>query len=107
MHRGRKKKGPEHRPVSFSIALLHNLIFIDTGDKRNAGFFEVDLSGGVNEAHGEDFSFESLRLPVHSADGMRFGAFSVLFSEPKIRKTPSECTQKGFLAKNKAERAIT
>jgi hypothetical protein len=27
----------------------------------------VNLSGGVYEAHGEDFSFEPLCLPVHSA----------------------------------------
>ena len=31
--------------------------------------------------------------------------FWCIFSEPKTRKTPSECTQKGFLFKNSAERA--
>ena len=46
-----------------------NFIFIDTGDECNAGFFEVNLSGGVYEAHGEDFSFEPLCLPVHTAGG--------------------------------------
>ena len=35
-----------------------------------------------------------------------FGAFLVHFFEPKTRKTPSECTQKGFLAKITAERTI-
>ena len=94
-----------HRPVPFSIALFHNLIFIDTGDECKSGFFEVNLSGGVYEVHGEDFSFDPLCLPVHSAGRMSFGAFLVHFFEPKTRKTPSECTQKGFLAKNKAERA--
>ena len=61
-----KKKGTS----PFSIALLHNLIFIDTGYKCDASFFKVNLSGGVYEAHGEDFSFEPLRLPVHSAGGV-------------------------------------
>ena len=32
-----------------------------------------NLSGGVYEAHGEDFSFESLRLPVHSAGRVHHG----------------------------------
>ena len=32
------------------IALLHNLIFIDTGDECKSGFFKVNLSGGVYEA---------------------------------------------------------
>ena len=60
----RKEKG--QRALS-PIALLHNLIFIDAGYKCDAGFFEVNLSGGVYEAHGEDYSFKSLCLPVHSA----------------------------------------
>ena len=30
----------------------------------------MDLSGGVYEAHCEDFSFESFCLPVHSAGGL-------------------------------------
>ena len=60
----RKEKG--QRALS-PIALLHNLIFIDTGDKSDAGFFKVNLAGGVNEAHGEDFPFKPLCLPVHSA----------------------------------------
>ena len=51
----------------FPIALRHNLIFIDTGDECDSSFFKVNLVGGVYEAHGEDFSFEPLRLPVHSA----------------------------------------
>ena len=51
----------------FPIALLHNLIFIDAGNQCKSGFFQMDLSGGVYEAHGEDFSFEPLCLPVHSA----------------------------------------
>ena len=61
-----KKKGS----CPFSIALLHNLIFIDTGEECDAGFFEVYLSGGVYEAHGDDFSFEPFCLPVHSAGGV-------------------------------------
>ncbi len=60
----RKEKG--HRTLS-PIALLHNLILIDTRNNCDAGFLKVNHSGGVNEAHGEDFSFESLRLPVHPA----------------------------------------
>jgi hypothetical protein len=40
-----------------------NFIFIDTGEECDAGFFEVSLSGGVYEAHGEDFSFKSF-LPA-------------------------------------------
>ena len=58
-----KKKGTS----PFSIALLHNLKFIDAGEECDAGFFEVNLAGGVYEAHGEDFSFEPFCLPVHSA----------------------------------------
>ncbi len=61
-----KKKGPG----PFSIALFHNLIFVDTGDKCKSGFFEVNQAGGVYEAHGEDFSFESFCLPVHPAGGL-------------------------------------
>ena len=38
-----KKKGTS----PFSIALLHNLIYIDTGDECNAGLFDVNLFGGV------------------------------------------------------------
>ena len=60
------------------IALLHNLIFIDTGEECDAGFFEVNLSGGVYEAHGEDFSFESFSLPVHSAGSIQFRTTSGL-----------------------------
>ena len=52
------QKGLKHRPILSPIALLHNLIFIDTGYKGKAGFFEVNLAGGVNQAYGEDFSFE-------------------------------------------------
>lgn len=78
MHRGeRKRTGASSNP--FSIVLLHNLIFVGTGNQCKSGFLEVNLSGVVNEAYGEDFSFEPLCLPVHSADGMRFGAFSVHF----------------------------
>ena len=58
-----KKKG---NPDLFPIALFQNLILIDTRNKCDAGFFEVYLSGGVYEAYGEDFSFEPLRLSVHS-----------------------------------------
>ena len=54
----------------FSITLFHNLIFIDAGEECDTGFFEVYLSGGVYEAHGEDFSFEPLCLPVHPAGGL-------------------------------------
>ena len=60
----RKEKG--QRALS-PIALFHNLIFIDAGEECDTGFFEVNLSGGVYEAHGEDFSFKSFCLPVHSA----------------------------------------
>ena len=63
-----KKKGTS----PFSIALLHNLIFIDTGEECDADFFEVYLPGGVYEAHCEDFSFESFCLPVHSAGSIQF-----------------------------------
>ena len=63
----RKEKG--QRALS-PIALLHNLIFIDTRYQRNSGFFEVNLTGGVYEAYGEDFSFESFCLPVHPAGGL-------------------------------------
>ena len=63
----RKEKG--QRALS-PIALLHNLIFIDTRYQRNSGFLKVNLSGGVCEAHGEDFSFEPFCLPVHSAGGL-------------------------------------
>ena len=60
----RKEKG--QRALS-PIALLHNLIFVDTRYHRNSGFLKVNLAGGVYEAHGEDFSFEPLCLPVHTA----------------------------------------
>ena len=46
-----------------------NFIFIDTGEECKSGLFEVDLSGGVYEAHGEYLTFESFCLPVHSAGG--------------------------------------
>ena len=60
----RKEKG--QRALS-PIALFHNLIFIDAGEECDTGLFQMDLSGGVYEAHGEDFSFKSFCLPVHSA----------------------------------------
>ena len=53
--------------VPFSIALFHNLIFIDAGNECKSGFNKMYHSGGVYEAHGEDFSFEPFCLPVHSA----------------------------------------
>jgi hypothetical protein len=56
----------------FSIALFHNLKFIDTGDKCNSGFFKVNQASGVYEAHDEDFSFEPLCLPVHSTGRVYF-----------------------------------
>ena len=66
MHRGeRNRTGASSNP--FSIALLHNLIFIDTREECDAGFFQVNLSGAVDKAHGEDLAFEPLRLSVHSA----------------------------------------
>ena len=37
----------------FSIALLHNLILIDTGYQRKSGFIKMNLSGGANEAVGD------------------------------------------------------
>ena len=51
----------------FPIALFHNLIFIYTRNQCKSSFFQVNLSGGVDEADSEDFSFESFSLPVHSA----------------------------------------
>ena len=63
----RKEKG--QRALS-PIALLHNLIFIDTRDKCDTGSFEVNLAGAVDVADGEDFSFESFCLPVHPAGGL-------------------------------------
>ena len=81
---GRKKKGT----CPFPIVLLHNLIFVGTGNQYKSGFFEVNLSGGVYEAHSEDFSFEPFCLPVHSAGGMSFGAFLVHFCDPKNKKNP-------------------
>ena len=74
------KKKDWYDSQSFSFILLHNLKLIDTGEECDACLFEVDLSGGVYEAHGEDFSFKSLRLPVHSASGMSFGAILVFLS---------------------------
>ena len=71
-----KKKGAS----PFSIALFHNLIFIDTGNQCKSGFFEVNQAGGVYEAHGEDFSFESFCLPVHSAGPVFEGVGFVRFS---------------------------
>ena len=62
-----KEKGPEHNPVPFSKALFHNLKFIDAGYESKPGLNEMNDAGAVNEAHGEDFSFKSFRLPVHSA----------------------------------------
>lgn len=35
------------------IALFHNLKVIDTGEECNSGLFQVNLSGGVNEAVGD------------------------------------------------------
>ena len=51
----------------FSSILPYNLIFIHTGEECDTRLFQMDLSGGINEAYGEDFSFEPLCLPVHSA----------------------------------------
>jgi len=53
------------------------------GEECDACLFKVNLAGGVNQAHGEDFSFEPLSLPVHSAGGMSFGAILVFFLSPK------------------------
>ena len=64
------KKKDWYDSQSFSFILLHNLIFIDAGEECDAGFFEVNLTGGVYEAYGEDFSFESFCLPVHPAGGL-------------------------------------
>ena len=52
-------------------------------------------------------TFPSSRFACQSIPPTEWGSvhFRCFFSEPKIRKNPSECTQKGFLAKNKAERA--
>ena len=72
---GRKKKGT----CPFPIALLHNFILIHPGDECKSGFYQVNLSGRVYEAHGEDFSFEPFCLPVHSAGRMSFGAILVFF----------------------------
>ena len=52
--------------------LFQKIIFIDAGNQCKSGFFQVNLSGGVYEAHGEDFSFEPFRLPVHSAGCVHF-----------------------------------
>ena len=54
------------------IALLHNLIFIDTGDECKSGFFKMNLTGGAYEAYGEDFTFAPFCLPVHSAGRVHF-----------------------------------
>ena len=51
----------------FSSFLFHNLIFIDAGNECKSGLNEMNLSGGVNEAHGEDLAFKPFRLPVHPA----------------------------------------
>ncbi len=59
--------------LAISCALLHNLIFIDTGNQCKSGFFKVNLSGGVYEAYGEDFYFEPFCLPVHSAGRLAEG----------------------------------
>ena len=69
MRRGRESHGGEKKKGigPFPIALFHNLIFIDTRDEGKSCLFEVNLSGGVYEAHGEDFSVEPFSLPVHSA----------------------------------------
>ena len=55
----------------FSSFLFHNLIFIDAGNECKSSFNEVNLSGGVYEAHGEDLAFKPFRLPVHSAGSIR------------------------------------
>ena len=45
---------------------FYNIILVHSRNQSKPGFFEVDLSGAVYEAHGEDFSLEPLSLPVHS-----------------------------------------
>ena len=56
----------------FPIALLHNLIFIDTGEECDTGFFEVNLSGGVNEAMYKSRSYAKMRIwPRFSAQAFR------------------------------------
>ena len=51
----------------FSNSVISQSHIYPHPEECNAGFFEVNLSGGVYEAHGEDFSFKSFCLPVHSA----------------------------------------
>ena len=58
----RKEKG--HEPFLHSVTSQSHIH--RPRNKRNASLFEVNLSGGVYEAHGEDFSLEPLSLPVHS-----------------------------------------
>ena len=70
-----KKKGTG----PFSIALFHNLKFIDTGDECDSSLFKVNQAGGVYEAHGEDFSFEPFRQPVHSAGKVFSGRYTLVW----------------------------
>ena len=65
LHFGKEKDWYDSQ--SFSFILLHNLIFIDAGEECDAGLFQMDLPGAINVTHGEDFSFKSFSLPVHSA----------------------------------------
>ena len=65
----------------FSNSVISQSHIYPHPEECNAGFFEVNLSGGVYEAHGEDFSFESFCLPVHPAGRVchgRLGARSAM-----------------------------
>ena len=75
-----KEKRTGTCPILFPIALLHNLIFIDTRDECESDLFQVNLAGAINITHGEDFLFEPFRLPVHSAGPVFEGVGFVRFS---------------------------
>ena len=76
--------------VPFSIALVHNLIFIDAGYQCKSGFNEVNLPGAINVTHGEDLTFDPFRLPVHPAGCVHFEDFdfgSMLnLDQPHLRR---------------------
>ena len=76
--------------VPFSIALFHNLIFIDAGNECKSGFNKMYHSGAVDKAYGEDLAFKPFRLPVHPAGCVHFEDFdfgSMLnLDQPHLRR---------------------
>ena len=52
-----------------------DFIFIDAGDECDSGLNKTYHSGAVDKAHGEDLTFKSFCLPVHSPGSIHLEGF--------------------------------